>query len=48
MITSSAQLSQVRRVLPERPWLSIVVVGSENVPEDTTRYEILAATEPDA
>ncbi|WP_405889152.1 AMP-binding protein [Streptomyces sp. NBC_01136] len=46
VITGAAQLSQVRRVLAERPGISVVAVSDfpEGEDEDLPRYETLATT----
>ncbi|MFI0907716.1 type I polyketide synthase [Streptomyces sioyaensis] len=46
VITGPAQADQVRRMLPQRPGLRIVVTGEDAAPEGTAHYETLATTEP--
>ncbi|MFI1740304.1 type I polyketide synthase [Streptomyces sioyaensis] len=46
VITGPAQADQVRRMLPQRPGLRIVVTGEDAAPEGTAHYETLATTDP--
>ncbi|MFI1161521.1 type I polyketide synthase [Streptomyces sioyaensis] len=46
VITGPAQAGQVRRMLPQRPGLRMVVTGADAVDDLTARYETLATTDP--